>query len=85
MQYLIFRYLAFQGNSQPGSALQVITITILVSGQVERACWAGCPEPAGRKWQAETVTCLLPGIALFYSLGSSGEKDAGSEGEDNIA
>lgn len=41
MQYLIVIYLAFQRNSQPGSSLQVITITILVSGHLEKDVLVG--------------------------------------------
>lgn len=41
LQYLIFGYLAFQGNFQPGSALQVISITILISRHLEKGVLAG--------------------------------------------
>lgn len=45
LQYLIFIYLAFQENFQPGSALHVIPITILINRHLEQ----GMPESADRK------------------------------------
>lgn len=55
LQYLIFRYLAFQGNSQPESALHVITVTILISGHLEKGMLAGLSLLTGNGKQRQSL------------------------------
>lgn len=56
-----------------------------MSGHLEKGVLAGLSLLTGNGKQRQIVAHLLPGIALFSSLGGSGEKDAGRDGDDNIA
>lgn len=85
MQYLIFRYLPFQGNSQPGSALQGIAITILISGHLGKGMLAGLSLLIGYGKQRQALISYQELLSSLPRVVLERREDAGSDGDDNIA